>query len=324
MNPVITIAKKEYLDAIKNKLFLILALFLIILTVISMIVASFDFQSKVADYNISVQILKNVGKAAEIPPIPDFYPLTMLRGVIDYFEIIGAIIGIILGYLSIAKEKGKKTLQLILSRPIKKSTIISGKIVGNSLLLLTVLLIVGVFIFFISWGLGKAVFLSVEFLKLSFTLFLTYLYMLFFYCLASALSISIKSLPNALIIIFVIWLIFVLIIPQIGDTMDPDNQIPGGFFQSMHIAKPQEKEILAKFSNYETTRNALEESSITKLYERTSFALLGIKPEYNGKNFGLIFHDEWKNIVWQIGCLIAALLFQYAVLTKKNFILGGD
>jgi ABC-2 type transport system permease protein len=261
---------------------------------------------------------------AEIPPIPEFYPLTILRGVIDYLEIIGAIIGIILGYLSIAKEKGKKTLQLILSRPIKRSAIISGKIAGNSLLLLTVLLIVGIFIYFITWGLGKVMFLPAEFLKLLFTLFLSYLYMLFFYCLSSALSISIKSLPNALIIIFAIWLIFVLIIPQIGDTMDPDNQIPGGFFQSMHIAKLQEREILAKFSTYETTRNALEESSVTKHYERTSFALLGIKPEYNGKNFGLIFYDEWKNIVWQLGYLIAALIFQYAVLSKKNFILGGN
>jgi len=324
MNPIITIAKKEYLDAIKNRLFLILTLFIMMLTVISIIVASFDFQSKVADYNISVQILKSVGKTAEIPPTPEFYPLTMLRGVIDYLEIIGAIIGIILGYLSIAKEKGKKTLQLILSRPLKRPAIISGKIVGNSLLLLTVLLIVGVFIYFIICGLGKVIFLPVEFLKLLFILFLSYLYMLFFYSLSSTLSISIKSLPNALIIIFAIWLIFVLIIPQIGDTMDPDNQIPGGFFQSMHIAKLQEKEILAKFSTYETTRNALEEISLTKRYERTSFALLGIKPEYNGKNIGLIFHDEWKNISWQLGCLIAVLLFQYIVLSNKNYILGGD
>lgn len=324
MNKIFIIAKKEYSDAVKNKLFLILVLFLILLTIISITVASFDFQSKVADYNISVQILKDAGKAAEIPPMPQFYPLNMLRGVMDYLEIIGAIIGIILGYLSIAKEKGKKTLQLILSRPIKRSTIISGKIAGNSLLILTVLSIVGIFTYIITWGLGKVILLPVEFLKLLFTLFLSYLYMLFFYCLASAISISMKSLPNALIIIFVIWLIFVLIIPQIGDTMDPDNQIPGGFFQSMHIAKPQEKEILAKFSTYETTRNALEESSITKLYERASFALLGIKPEYNGKNIGLIFHDEWKNIVWQLGFLIVALVFQYAVLSKKNFILEGS
>jgi hypothetical protein len=52
--------------------------------------------------------------------------------------------------------------------------------------------------------------------------------------------------------------------------------------------------------------------------------LLGITLGYNGKNTGLIFHDEWKNIAWQLGYLITALVFQYAVLSKKNFILGGD
>jgi len=321
MNPLMTIAKKEYTDAIKNKMFIMLAIFLIVLTMVSITVASFDFQNKVAEYNISVQVLKDTGKAAEIPPVPEFYPLTMLRGVVDYLEIIGAIIGIILGYLSIAKERSKKTLQLILSRPVKRSTLAGGKIAGNSLLILTVLSITGVFIFIITWGLGKVIFSTVEFLKLLLVLFLSFLYILFFYCLSSAITMSMRSLPNALIIILVIWLIFVLIIPQIGDTMDPDNQIPGGFFQSMHIAKPQEKTIMAKFSTYETIRNALEESSVTKLFERASFALLGIKVEYNGKNFALIFHDYWKDMAWQISFLIAALLFQFMVLLKKNLIL---
>ena len=58
---------------------------------------------------------------------------------------------------------------------------------------------------------------------------------------------SMRSLPNALIIILVIWLIFVLIIPQIGDTMDPDNQIPGGFFpEHAYSQTPRKKAIMAK------------------------------------------------------------------------------
>ena len=78
---------------------------------------------------------------------------------------------------------------------------------------------------------------------------------------------------------------------------------------------------MAKFATYETTRNALEESSVTKLFERASFALLGIKTEYNGKNFALIFHDYWKDIASQISFLFAALIFQFIVILKKNLIL---
>ena len=127
-----------------------------------------------------------------------------------------------------------------------------------------------------------------------------------------------RVLTQALIICLVIWLIFVLILPQIGDTMDPDNQIPGGFFQSMNISKPQEKEIMLKFHTYETTRNAVEESSITKHYERISFALLGIKDNYNGRNLDYIFRDRWRDPAWLVSFLIIVLFLEYIVLSNKN------
>jgi len=323
-NVVFTIARKEYSDAIKNKLFLSLLVFLMILTLVSILVASFSFQGKVLDYNTSVQLLKQLGKLSDIKPQPQFFPLQMLRGVINYLEIIGAIIGIILGYLSIAKEKGNKTLQLILSRPVKRSDIISGKILGNSLLIISVLSVIAVFVYLAVWLVGGVKLLPVEVLKLSLAIVASYIYIMFFFILSSIMSLKLKRLPHALIICFVIWLIFVLIIPQIGDTMDPDNQIPGGFFQSMHIAKPQEKEIMAKFSTYETTRNALEESSVTKHYERLCFALLGIKEEYNQKDLSFIFKNKWNDLLWLFSFFLVSALFEYSILINKKKILGED
>ena len=102
-----------------------------------------------------------------------------------------------------------------------------------------------------------------------------------FFTLSFFLSVQQKTLSNALIICFVIWLVFVLVLPQIGDTMDPDNQVPGGFFKSMGFDKQQEYAVMAKFSGYEKTRDFIEQLSITKHYERAGFALFGIKPIYN-------------------------------------------
>jgi ABC-2 type transport system permease protein len=317
-NPVFTIAKKEYTDAVKNKLFITLLIFLLVLTLVSIVVASLDFQGKVADYNNSLKILKDLGKITDVKAPPQFYPLQMLRGVINYLEIIGAILGIILGYLSIAKEKGKGTLQLILARPIKRPDIISGKILGNSLLIFSVLGIVSFFIYLIIAVIGGAFLNSTEIIKLLLTIIFSYIYIMFFFCLSSILTLKMSSLTQALAICFTIWLVFVLILPQIGDTMDPDNQIPGGFFQSMNISKPQEKEILAKFHTYETTRNAVEESSITKHYERMSFALLGIKDNYNGADLGLIFKERWRDAVWLLSFLIITIVIEYSVLSNKN------
>jgi len=317
------IARKEFRDSIKSKLFLTLVSFLILLIVVSIVVSSFDFKSQVADYRSSAKILKDMGKSSEIPDMPQFFPLKSMRGVIEYIEIIGAVIGIILGYLSISREKGKRTLQLVLTRPVKTTDLLTGKFIGNSFLVLLVLLAGLFFSFFIIWGLGGLLLNITEVIKLLLVFLFSYLYIMFFFCLSSMLSLWFKSLSNALIICFIIWLVFVLIIPQIGDTMDPDNQIPGGFFKSMNIDKPQEKEIMAKFATYETTRNAIEESSITKHYERLNFAVTGIKEKYNGKNFGFIFKDSWKDLVWVLSFLIVAYFAEYAVLSNKRLTFDG-
>jgi ABC-type transport system involved in multi-copper enzyme maturation permease subunit len=309
MNTIVTIAKKEFTDAFKDKLFLTLLLFLVALSIMSIVVASNALQSKVIDYQNALKLLKSLGNNAQVMLPPKFYPLQLLRGVVDYIEIIGAVLGIVLGFLSIAKEKGKKTLQLVLTRPIKRSEIMAGKLISNSLLILLVLSVVFVIVYGVISLLGGVSLTQIEVVKLLLTFVFSFIYIMIFFSLASLLSLIFKSLPNALIVCFTVWLVFVLVLPQIGDTMDPDNQIPGGFFKSINFTKPQEKEVLARFSHYETIRNIIEESSITKHYERMSFALLGIKDQYNDQSLTYIFSDRWNDAVWQL-----AFLFGFASL----------
>ena len=82
-----------------------------------------------------------------------------------------------------------------------------------------------------------------------------------FFLLGFILALTIKKLPTALLVAFAIWLSLVLIAPQIGDTMDPDNQVAGGVFHALDIAKPQQTEILKSFKTYETIRDGIEQTS---------------------------------------------------------------
>lgn len=303
-----TIAKKEFTDAWKESLFLTLLVFLLLLTVISLLVASFNFQAQVAEYTQALAQLTQMGLHGATLTKPEYFPLQMLRGTIEYLEIIGAIIGIILGYLSISKEKGNRTTELLFSRPVSNMAIIGGKLVGNSLLLLVILAFIALFVIGSISGLGHVTFGQLELIKLAYGIAFSYVYLMVFYSLSAILTIIIKNSPHALIISFVIWLLIVLVIPQIGDTMDPDNQVPGGFFASMHMTKPQEKQVVAKFKTYETLRNALEESSVEKHYERATFAVLGIKDMYNGKPLTYIFQDQWGNVAWISGYFLVGML----------------
>jgi ABC-2 type transport system permease protein len=200
---------------------------------------------------------------------------------------------------------------------------VTGKSLGNAALLASVLLLVAGLVWLSVWSVTGMVLLWNEVAKLLIVLALSLAYIMVFYFLASFLSLRMKSLSQSLMICFAIWLVIVLILPQIGDTMDPDNQVPGGFFKSMNFNKDQERQVLAQFSAYETTRNFIEEISVTKHYERMSFALFGIKPEFNDKSLSYILSVKWLDAVWVAAFLFAGIIANYRVIIKRDTLFGG-
>jgi len=135
-----------------------------------------------------------------------------------------------------------------------------------------------------------------------------------------------KTISHALMIAFVIWLAIALILPQIGDTMDPDNQVPGGFFASMHLTKPEEKQVMANFGNYETIRTSIEQLSLTKHYERASFAILGIKAEFNTMPLVDILSSHWVNLLAVLGLFTAGLYACGLIMSRRRqgYVLDSD
>ena len=322
MHKAVLIASKEFKDAMRSKLFLVMLFLLIGLTATSILVSSLVFKAQLNEYQSAVQILAQLGKVPALQP-PHLFPLTLLRGLMDYLEIIGAILGILLGYFSVAKEKNQRTLQLILTRPVERKDIVTGKLLGNAALLASVLLLVAGLVWTSIWSVTGVTLLGSEVAKLLLVLALSLAYIMVFYLLASFLSLRMRSLSQSLMVCFAIWLAIVLILPQIGDTMDPDNQVPGGFFKSKNFNKDQEHQVLAQFNTYEKTRNLIEEISVTKHFERISFALLGIKDEFNDKSLLYVLSIKWFDAVWIALFLLAGFIANYRIITRRDALFGG-
>ncbi len=115
-------------------------------------------------------------------------------------------------------------------------------------------------------------------------------------------------MPSALLVAVAVWLALVLIKPLIGDTLDPDNQVAGGVFRTLGVAKPLEKEIIKSFATYETIRNGIEEAFPAKHLERFSFAVLGIKDIYNGQLLADVIRDRARDAWWLIATFAALVL----------------
>ena len=301
-----TIAAKEIGDGLKTHVLTLLTGFLVLASLVSLTVSAVALHAEYLTYIESRDLLLSLGKSAADLVAPAFYPLKLLRGFVEHIEIIGAVLGVVLGYRAAAVERGHSTLPLILTRPLSQSTFFGGKLAGNAFLITVALattFTIGAIALAIISGVGLS---PTDLFRVTIVFAAASVYVINFFLLGFILALSMKRLPTALLVSFAVWLVVVLIAPQVGDTMDPDNQVAGGVFRSLGVAKPDQIEILKTFKTYETIRDSIEEASPAKHFERFSFAVLGIKDVYNGQPIATVIADRLAN-VWSLFGILAAM-----------------
>lgn len=297
-SPIRTLAAKDIRDALRDRFILIVTAFLGLAALVALVSGAIALRSDVATYEAARATLLSIGKSVDAIKAPEFYPLRLLRGAIEQIEIIGAAIAILIGYRSAASERGRQTLSLILTRPLRNWQFVAGKALAGLALLATGLAVVlgGLtIVLHLTAGVGLV---ADDLLRIALVWAVAVTYTSCFFLLGFVLTLHMRHPSHALLTAFVIWLLLVLIAPQIGDTLDPDNQVAGGVFQQLHIAKPDQLQILSRFASFESLRNGIELASLTKHFERFSFAILGIKATYAGLPLGAILTDVFGNLIW--------------------------
>jgi ABC-2 type transport system permease protein len=300
---VTTLARHEYRAAVRSRVLLALLAILIVTTTASIYIAAVDYRSQLADYNAYVNAARSSG-IQQIAPSP-LQLLSLLRGAMEYIEIIGAIIGITLGYLTVSRERSSGTLPLLRSRPVTTGQLAAGSALG-ALALVTTLVAVTAVVGVVGLGaIGNDWIDGVQALKLVLASVAAVVYMMTFYCLGVVCTARARVAANGLMVALGIWLVVVLVIPQIGDTLDADNQVPGGLFAALGLDKSGEDHVLAHFSTYETVRTTIESTSVAKHFERFAFAMTDVKEKYRGFSLGHLLALKHSEIEWLLFFIVA-------------------
>jgi len=311
------IARKEITDAFRNWLFVLALVMLVGLSLTAIGLGASTVHARVAEYQQSVELLKSLGKT-NIPPMPTLNPLAVSKTFINYLAMLGALMAMLLGFSSIYKERQAGALPLILSRPVYRDQFLTGKVLGNSILMALLTLAVGVVTVAALWIIGGVSLSGDEIMKVTLTMLMSWFYMMTFYLLAMFFALWRPNGNQALLLTIIVWLVFAFIFPQIGDTMDLDNQLPGGFFASMGMDKAQATAALQKFHLYETIRDGVEEMSPTKHYERISFALLGVKSQFANNTWLEILQLKVVNLVGLLVPIVLLLSASYVVYLRQE------
>ncbi|CAI9418734.1 hypothetical protein ANOBCDAF_04353 [Pleomorphomonas sp. T1.2MG-36] len=292
LSAVAIISLKDARIALRDRFLLVATLALGTAALISLVTGTIAMRTDVATYMMAKEQLLALGKELGTIAAPEFYPFKLMRGTIEQIEIMGAVIALIAGYRAAVEERGRQTLALILTRPLSNWQFLAAKLLGGAGLVAVVLIAVfGASALVLATGSGVGLGID-DLLRLALIWGGSLLYLTGIFAVGFALSLWLKSPASGLLYAFALWLLVVLIAPQVGDTLDPDNQVVGGVFAQLAIPKVEQDRIKGGFATYETVRNGIEISSVTKHYERLTFAVLGIKDTYTGKTLEVIWVDK--------------------------------
>ena len=315
MAEVGVLCRKELKDLSRSRATAGLLVFLSAVIILSVLVAAADYRVKLAEYTAYADALRAAGGSPTRPP--NLFPLQMLRGGIEYLEIVGSLFAVILGYGLVAKEKGSNTLQLLFTRPLGRHAFAGGKILATAVVWLAVVLGLFAVIALAVLLAGQAQLWGQDFLRLAIAAAHTCVYFIMWSLLALALASLTRQPASGLVLALVLWLVIVLVIPQIGDTMDPDNQIPGGLFASLQIDATNENALMTRFASYETWRDFVEQTSTTKQYERAVFAYLGVQSQYNQLSPGDVWAATSHNSLWLLATSVFTAAAAFLATTRE-------
>lgn len=295
---VTTIALRDAREQLRDRFLLWATLALLSAATVSLVTGAIALHGDAATYAAARAQLLALGKDASAIAAPEFYPLKLMRGMIEQIEIMGAVIALVAGYRAAAAERGRQTLALILTRPMPHWAYSLAKIMGGmglAAVSLAIVLFVTAILLPVVSGVGLTVG-DVGRLALTWVAGIFYLTALF--TLGFGLSLWAKSPASGLIYAFALWILVVLVAPQIGDTMDPDNQVAGGVFAQLSVPKAEQDRIKASFAGYENFRNGIEVASVTKHFERFTFAVLGIKDTYTGAPLAKVMAEKQGDLLF--------------------------
>lgn len=129
-------ARKEFSDHLRSRNFLLITAFLLLICTVGLIDGVTNYQKSLNAYNEGqVEMMERLGEdSAFMQDRPS--ALSVFTAIGTQMSILGAILGIALGFNLITKEKESKSLKLLLSHPIYRDEVINGKALGSAAALL--------------------------------------------------------------------------------------------------------------------------------------------------------------------------------------------
>jgi ABC-2 type transport system permease protein len=224
MAGIFVVAKKEFLDHVMGKKFMVILAILMIISLLAMYQGVESYNKQLDSYKEQIAGIEEHPKGMPpgwMPEKPSI--LLVFRMMSALFGILGAILAIAIGFNLISGEKESGSLKSLLSHPVFRDTIINGKALGGMgalgfAMLVMTLLSIGILMMLGIMPTGD------EFVRILVFMGFTLLFMFSFFAIALMCSTIAKNSTRAITYTLVIFIVISFVMPIAGS------------FVGMHLA----------------------------------------------------------------------------------------
>jgi ABC-2 type transport system permease protein len=238
---ILTICRKELADHFSSTRFILLFYLILMVSLVTAFIVGSGLRDE----------LKDVAK-------PTFVFLMLftspgkLFSLIQFIAIFGPLLGIVLGFDSINRERSARTLSKLISQPIYRDAVINGKFLAG---LITIVIMLVSIVLMIS-GLGLLLIGVVpgpeEILRLLVYLVISIFYIGFWLGISILFSVGFRSVATSALAAIACWIFFSFFVAMgasvIADAISPVDQTRAAANPELLIQNEQTRKILSLFS----------------------------------------------------------------------------
>jgi len=213
------VARQEIRTTMKEKTFILLLVIFMGMTLASTYIGWSSSHTIQSVYNSTVAFLQEQGKAIPPQPFESASHLSLMKNMIIYIVLIGALLAITVGYLMGIRDRRAGVTRIIFSRNITKRQFLLGKVLAILFVLGSMLLIASIVSTISSMLLSRITFADVMRIAGFYGFSLVYLAAFSFLGLSFALTRNTSTI--ALLSPIIIWLAITFVLPELTSALYP-------------------------------------------------------------------------------------------------------
>lgn len=291
-----TIAHNEVRSLFREKTFLLLLIIFIGMSLASTYIGWSAQHTVTSIYSASAMQLQSEGSPVPPSPFADLPHLFLLKNMIIYVVLIGALLAINIGHSAGMRERKAGVVKILFSRPVQKRDFLIGKILGISFVLMAIMILAAIVSIVSTFFLTSLNFHDIVgilgFYGISF------IYLSGFALLGLSFALSKNNSVIALLIPLIIWVAITFVLPELASALYPTSSLNPTLPKTGVLQSPV----------LQTIHSVVYPFSISEHYEGIARYSLGLPTALNNANEAIFIMFAWALLCLGL-CYVSLSLF---------------